>query len=154
MLKVLPFICLLFGAFACSTTEQAQSTQQLSPNFDYLLGKWVRTNDKEGRKTYEHWRKKDKEEYIGIGFTLAKKDTVFKEHLRLIKINDVWNYEVTGVNETPTYFKFTSQSTNQFVCENPQNEFPKQIEYQLNGTTLNAFVSAGETTLVFNFQKK
>lgn len=153
MLKVFPFLFLLFGVFACSTIEQAQQTQQSSNNFDYLLGKWIRTNDKAGRKTYEHWSKKEEEEYVGIGFTLTKKDTVFKEYLRLVKINAVWNYEVTGVNELPTYFKLTSQSANKFVCENPQNEFPKKIEYQLSGDSLSAFVSARETTLIFNFQK-
>lgn len=131
----------------------ANRNQLLGKNFDYLVGKWVRTNDKVGPKTYEHWSKKNEEEYIGIGFTLTEKDTVFKENLRLIKINNVWNYEVTGVNETPTYFKFSSQSANKFVCENPTNEFPKKIVYQLSGDSLRAFVSAGETNLTFDFQK-
>ena len=78
---------------------------------------------------------------------------MFKENLRLIKINGIWNYEVTGVHEKPVLFAFTSQTTNSFVCENQKNEFPKVIKYTLMRDTLRAVISADETRISFIFTK-
>lgn len=157
MFKELYFLFVVLLLTACSTLEKSNpvsNNQQEMYNFDYLLGKWVRTNNKAGRKTYEHWQKTSNGDYYGLGFTLENRDTVFKENLRFVKIDGTWNYEVTGVNETPTYFKMTSQSATSFVCKNPANEFPKKIEYQLDGDTLKAKVSTGETVIPFYFKKQ
>ena len=125
----------------------------MNPNLDWLLGNWERMNDKEGKQTFERWKKNSNEEYIGLGFTLQERDTVFKENMRLRPINGGWNLEVIGVNEQPTYFKFTNQTKNSFVCENPNNEFPKKIEYQFSDNKLKAKVSTDEMAIDFNFEK-
>lgn len=125
-----------------------------SYDLDWLTGSWVRKNDEVGKKTFEQWSKRSTEEYVGLGYTLQEKDTVFKEELRLIKINGKWNLEVTGVNETPTLFVFTSQSENSFICENEANEFPKKIEYMLKNKMLTATISDGNTEIPFIFEMR
>jgi len=122
-------------------------------DFDWLIGSWIRTIDKEENITYESWSKISNIEYKGLGCTLRKSDTIFKEHLRLIKINENWSFEVTGVNENPTLFLVTEQTENSFVCENKINEFPKIIEYSLQDNVLLAKISDGDTEISFPFEK-
>jgi len=118
---------------------------------DWLVGDWKRTNDDADKSTFEQWKKESLIEYKGTGYTLQKGDTVFKEHLRIIKSNDNWIYEVTGVNESPTLFHFTEQTANSFTCENEENEFPKKIVYAKEGNLLEAKVSGGEIEIEFLF---
>jgi len=148
-------IFLLIGLISCNQndTKPKSKVTSSSPNLDWILGNWKRTNDKESKQTFEQWEKISNKEYIGLGFTLQEKDTVFKENLRLIPMNGIWNLEVTGVNEKPTLFQFTNQTKNSFVCENPNNEFPKKIEYQFLDKKLKAKVSADEMKIEFDFEK-
>ena len=111
-------------------------------DFDWLIGSWIRTNDKEGNITYEHWTKISSVEYKGLGCTLQNSDTIFKEQLRLIKIN-----------ENPTLFLLTNQTENSFASENEFNEFPKIIEYSVHDKVLLAKISDGDTEISFTFEK-
>ncbi|MCK5692611.1 MAG: hypothetical protein KAI08_07165 [Bacteroidales bacterium] len=124
-----------------------------SDNFDWLIGSWMRSNDKEGNITYEYWSKNSSTEYIGLGCTLHNSDTIFKENLRLIKTGEKWNLEVTGVNENPTLFLILSHSKSSFECENRNNEFPKNIEYTLRDNILLAKISDGDTEIRFSFDR-
>jgi len=92
-------------------------------------------------------------EYKGLGYTLQNSDTIFKEQLRLFKINEKWSLEVSGVNENPTLFQLTNQTENRFVCENKINEFPKIIEYSFQDNVLLAKISDGDTEISFTFEK-
>jgi len=141
--------CFFLIIILLSSCNKAQETQ-----FDWLLGPWERVNDKEGSKTFEYWHKKSNTEYTGIGYTLKNTDTVFKENLRLLKINSIWNLEVTGVNDTPTFFKFTKQTATGFSCENKQNDFPKKINYSFDGKNLNAIIADDATEISFIFKRK
>jgi len=155
MKKILT-IFLLIGLISCndnSSASNSNDTFSSKHNLDWILGNWQRTNDKEGKVTFEHWKKISNREYVGIGITLQEKDMVFKENMKLIPIDGVWTLVVTGVNENPTHFSFTNQTKNSFVCENPNNEFPKKIEYQFSGKKLKAKVSAGEMEIAFDFEK-
>lgn len=134
--------------FACNEVKQTEN------NLDWLVGNWERTNDSEDQQTHEYWKKANEEEYVGMGVTLMGGDTVFKENIRMIRKEGKWFFEVTGVNESPTMFEVTILHSNSFVAENKQNPFPKRIEYQKKGEILNAFVSAEETIIEFNFQSK
>ncbi|APG65069.1 hypothetical protein LPB136_06775 [Tenacibaculum todarodis] len=135
-------LILLFLLNSCQT-----ETKQNYP--DFLLGKWQRTNDELGKTTFENWE----DNYTGIGFTLKKNDTVFKETLSIISKNDTLHLKVEGVNEQPTLFKFTEQTDSSFVCENPQNEFPTKIEYWLENKQLKAKVSNDEFDVEFVFER-
>jgi len=141
------FVLTILLVYSCGKSkEEAQ--------FDWMLGNWERTNNSKGTKTYEYWSKKSKDEYIGFGCTLKDKDTVFIEELSIIKINNIWNYKVVGVNETPTLFKFIDNTTNSFACENQQNEFPKKISYSIDEEQLKVIISDNTSEIPFLFKQK
>lgn len=123
-------------------------------DFDWLIGEWERMNDEEGQRTFESWVKLTSEEYVGLGFTLQGKDTIFKENIKMRKEGNEWVFEVSGVNEKPTNFAVTSTTDASFLAENELNPFPKKIEYQKEIDQLNAIVSAESTQLKFHFKKK
>jgi len=146
-MKKLTGILIILLSMSCT---QKNITRQ---NFDWLTGSWIRTNDKEGNITYEHWTKISSVEYKGLGYTLQNGDTIFKEQLRLIKTNKEWSLEVSGVNENPTLFLLTNQTENSFFSENEFNEFPKIIEYSVDDVVLLAKISDGNTEISFLFKK-
>lgn len=141
-MRILTFFAIILLLSSCQT-----NTKENYP--DFLLGKWQRTNDKPGNTTFENWN----DNYTGIGFTLHKNDTVFKEILSIISKNDTLHLQVESVNEQPTLFKFTEQTDSSFVCENPQNEFPTKIEYWLENKLLKAKVSNEEFDVDFVFER-
>jgi hypothetical protein len=117
---------------------------------DFILGYWNRTNNTPGTLTYEIWSP----DFTGIGFTMQQRDTVFKELMSIVEINDTLVLKVEGVNEKPTLFKFTAQTETSFTCENPQNEFPKKIKYWIQNDTLYARVSNdSQNGINFSFLK-
>ena len=115
----------------------------------FLIGDWIRTNNKKGSITYEKWNS----DFTGLGFTLKEKDTTFKEILSIVNINDTLFLKVEGVNENPTLFKFTSQTDSYFVCENSKNEFPKKIKYFKENNFLKAEVSSDNFKIDFVFKQ-
>lgn len=121
--------------------------------FDWMLGSWVRTNEDANKSTFEYWSKKSSEEYIGLGCTVKNGDTIFKENMRIIKIDEKWSFEVTGVNENSTVFLITDLTENGFVSENEMNKFPKKIAYYLDGEVLIAKISDKDTEIPFLFKK-
>lgn len=134
-------ICFLF-IFSCTTENKTQKPA-------FLVGKWIRTNDKPESTTYEIW----KPNFTGLGITLKEKDTTFKEILSIVSINDTLTLKVEGVNETPTLFQFTSQTDTSFVAENPTHDFPTKIKYWLENKQLKAHVSNKEFGIEFVFEK-
>ena len=92
--------------------------------------------------------------FKGIGYTKQGKKTSFKEILSIVTINDTLNLKVEGVNEKPTFFKFTAQTDTSFVCENLKNEFPKKIQYYLDNQHLKAIVSSEDFRIDFVFKKQ
>ena len=122
-------------------------------NFDWLLGKWQRTNEMEGRETIEMWSKVADSEYTGFGATLHDSDTVWYENIKLVKSKNLWKFEVTGQGDTTaTIFIVTKIEEGKFTCENDQNEFPKKIEYFRSGIALKALISGGDKEIIFNFE--
>lgn len=126
---------------------QNQTNKREKPSF--LIGNWIRLNDKEGSKTYETWNTNFK----GIGYTKQGQKTSFEEILSIVTIKDTLYLKVEGVNETATLFKFTQQTDTSFVCENPKNEFPKKIKYYLENEQLKAIVSADDFRIDFVFDR-
>lgn len=52
ILKFTAIILIALGFTMCNS-KQNESTE----NFDWLLGKWQRTNEKQGKTTFENWEK-------------------------------------------------------------------------------------------------
>jgi len=135
-------------------TKVAESDTGLSEkNLYWILGNWKRANEKDGKETYEFWKRKAPNHFVGLGFTLQGRDTVFKENMRLMPINGTWSLEVTGVNETPTLFPITEYVDKSFKCENNKNDYPKNIVYQIKGNQLQAVISGGGPDVSFLFDK-
>jgi hypothetical protein len=136
-------MCSLILITSCKKEEK----KNLKPTF--LVGNWIRLNDTEENKTYETW----KSDLTGMGLTINNGKTVFNEQMSILEINDTLHLKVSNVNETPTYFKFTSQTDTSFVCENPQNEFPKKIHYYIENQQLKAIISSDDFRIDFIFEK-
>ena len=150
----LVIIPLLFFQSGCSQKQSSNDEIEITnSSFDWIVGNWERTNDEVGKKTFENWGKKSITEFVGEGFTLAENDTIFKEQLRIIKIDNRWQLEVVGVNESPTIFEFTNYSENSFSCENKLNEFPKTINYSFDGNMLTARIADDKNEIIFSFVK-
>ena len=115
----------------------------------FLIGSWERINDENNSNTFENW----KSDFTGIGYTLKESDTVFKEIMSIVSLNDTLRLKVEGVNEQPVFFKFTSQTDTSFVAENPTHDFPTKINYWLENEQLKASVSNKEFSIEFIFEK-
>ncbi len=131
-----------------------KSTDKDVEKLDWLMGNWNRIRVKEGRSAFERWEKITNHELIGLGVYMNGLDTVFTEKLRII-VKDGDLYYVADVieNPEPVYFKFTQLTSNGFVCENPDHDFPKKIEYAMKGDTLIATTSGDDNELIFEFLK-
>jgi len=137
---ILFFICTLL--FSCQ-----QEKKITKPT--WLFGKWERVHNEADKRTYEFWEN----DFSGIGFSLQKNDTVFKEILHIITKNDSLFLQVTGVNENPTLFAFTQQTDTSFTAENKLNEFPTSIHYWKENGQLKASVANDEFSIDFVFDK-
>lgn len=136
-------LCCLTILISCNTTSHKPSKP------DFLIGNWVRLNDTEGNKTFETW----KTDFTGMGFSIKDEKTTFKELMSIVEINDTLHLKVSNVGEKPVFFKFTQQTDTSFVCENPQNEFPKKIHYYIENQQLKAVISDNEFRIDFVFEK-
>ena len=141
MRLLIVFICLLITS-SCKTKKKTQKPR-------FLIGKWERIYEKDGKNTFEIWNSN----YTGLGFTLKNKDTAFKEILSIITINDTLTLKVVGVNDSPTLFKITHQTDTSFIAENPMHDFPTKIKYWLENKQLKAHVSNKEFGIDFVFKK-
>ena len=145
-IKIIFFITILLFVSSCTP----------EPGFDWIVGNWQRTNDKEGNQTFETWIKVNDTEYQGMGITINGSDTIFQEHIVLRQTTTPnWNFEVTGVADSlPTIFKFSKSGTQSVTFKNMENEFPTHIQYKKEGNQLKALIWAGEDKVEFEFEKR
>ena len=133
------------------TVTSAQDLRSL----EWIIGVWNRTDLKPGETGTESWSEISSNEFSGIGATLRGADTVFVEYLKLVLIeSDVFYIADVEHNPEPTYFKITGTSPTGFICENPKHDFPKKIEYQLDGSSLIVTISGEGKAVPFRFEKQ
>ena len=138
---------LLFFSFTLFLSCDFDKPKTKKPSF--LIGNWIQVNRLDSLKTYETWTK----DFSGIGLTLKGIDTTFFEKMKIVEKNDTLFLKVSGVNDTPTFFKFTSLTDSSFVCENPKNDFPKKIKYFTEYNYLKAEISNNTASVHFVFEK-
>lgn len=146
--------CLLILGFTRINNDKKLVSQadMKQVNFDWLLGTWQRSNEKEGKQTYEYWQKISDVEYGGLGCTLQSGDTIWQEKMLLRKVGKGWNFEVSEKNDAlPTIFVLSKITKEGFVCENPYNEFPQRIAYQRHDKGMTAQISGGGPDISFEF---
>lgn len=152
------FIFLIFiTLLSCKKTENKdkKNTDSNQTQFDWLVGNWIRTNEKDEKKTFESWTKSSNSKFLGVSYTLQNNDTIWKEDVVLSKLNNTWYFAVTGKeDEKPTLFKLSKIDGKSFVFENKNNSFPKLIQYQNIGNKFKATVSGDEMVIDFEFEKE
>jgi len=157
---ILVLISLVFVSLTSCAEKSKKETKVIVEekvaieNFDWLLGNWIRNNEVEGKETYEVWNKISSKEYSGSGFTMQQNDTLKQEKIRLLKLDKKWVLEVQPKDEPePITFHVTSHNEQEFICENPELDFPKLIKYWKNDDKLKALVSGDEMEIAFEFEK-
>ena len=138
-MRLICFYCCFLLIISC----QNKVEKIKKPSF--LIGNWIRLNDKQGNQTYETWNTN----FTGMGNTKQGEKTTFKEILSIVNLKDTLFLKVEAVNEEPTLFKFTNQTDTSFICENPKNEFPKKIRYWIENKQLKAEVSNSDFKIDF-----
>jgi hypothetical protein len=140
----------------CTSKIERTQTRKIEKenNFDWLLGKWSRTNEEQGKLTFENWKKESSSAYVGHGFTLKGKDTLSQEFMHITKRAGTWHLEVkTPQEKTATPFEFVSLDAQKFEFKNDTIDFPNVIRYWKKGETLYALVSGKDFTLDYVFVK-
>lgn len=151
---------LIFSCNKNTKTNQTESaatnsdTTEIAENMDWLVGEWKRTNDQPEKETFEIWAKINPNEYSGLGYTMQKEDTIFQEKMTLLKSEGKWHFVVKMPKEIEsTEFQITELKDKEFTCENEANDFPKKIQYWMEGEKLNAKISNESMEIPFTFEK-
>ena len=145
------FILVILLFCACRTQHADQGNKKSNHNFDFIIGAWKRTNEKEGKETFEIWSKTNDSTYVGTGFTLKDKDTIWKENVILSPINKKWYYQVSDSKKIVTNFALIKSTSTFFTCENQQNDFPKKIIYKKKNDHFFAEISDAKVKIDFVF---
>lgn len=107
---------------------QAQKTDQLR----WLLGTW-RINTGNGY-IVEQWKQKNDSTFSGKSmFVKAAGDSAVQETIELSLRKGEWSYTPTVVDQNdgkPVKFKVTFIGRAEFICENPDPDFPQRIAYR------------------------
>lgn len=141
-------------AIICSC--QQKSTFSELEKAHWFLGRW---ENKTPEGTFsEEWKTENDSVWVGSSFFIREKDTLFAETIRLEQKENNLFMIVTVPNqneEKPVAFKLTSSTTDYFVFENPEHDFPKKITYKLvNKDSLFAEISGDGKSQGFPFKKK
>ncbi len=157
MNKLYSFLIVLV-LISCKNNTSAEAdkvtiTKEIE-NFDWLLGDWQRTNETEGKSTFEHWKKVNDSLYKSLAYTMKDQDTIWLENVNLTKNNDTWSFDVKGKGDNKaTSFIVSEMDAESFTCVNDKNEFPKKIIYFKNGTNIRAEISGGDMMIPFEFDR-
>jgi len=149
-------LILSFTFISCNTKSKSNEniSNEKSENFDWILGKWKRINEDQGKETFENWKKISSSEYSGIGFTIQDGDTLKQEKIKLIQSKEKWNLIVKVPEDLESItFKVTSIHKDSFTCENDSLDFPKLIKYWKDGIKIKALVSGDNLEIPFEFEK-
>lgn len=151
LLSIIPILTLC-ATLSC-TNIKAQNNQL--DQLEWVIGFWDRTNTKPGRSAHERWEKVSNTALSGWGVSLRESDTTFVEKLQVFVKDGILYYQAdVPENPAPVSFAFTSIDKTGFVCENPNHDFPKKIQYELKGDTLVATTSGDGKEVIFRFRKR
>lgn len=144
---------ILISLFFLVTTYSGFAQTEID-KVSWLNGIWKRTNTRAGSSAEESWTKKG-DQLVGYGVTKKGNDTSFVEKIQILSKDKKLFYvaDVPG-NKAPVYFEITSAGENGFVCENPEHDFPKKIEYKRTGNKLVATISGNGKSFDYIFEKQ
>jgi Domain of unknown function (DUF6265) len=146
---------IFFNSVYCQNPDPKSDSKAIFKKLEWLTGTWNRTNIRLGRTAYEKWEKVSDTEMKGVGVTMDGGTTVFTEKLKiLVKDNLLWYVADVPENKEPVYFKITVINENEFVCENPEHDFPQKILYKKEGNKMKAVISGGDKSFEYLFEKQ
>ena len=128
MKKISLILLLLLTILSCKKGEKTNLLNEI----DWLIGTWENNSDK--GNLLEIWKKENDSVYSGQSFYIKAKDTLHFETIQLKQISDslLYRSSVKGQdNDLALDFRLTSKTQNQFVFENPKNDYPTKIVYKL-----------------------
>ena len=121
---------LLFSCTNNSKNEKIKASQ-------WLLGQWKNTSE-EGIIS-ENWSQPNDSTLIATSFYIKKEDTLHFENIILKEKEGELVYETTikgQNNDKPIVFPLLSETENELVFENLQNDYPQKIKYQRNSKSV------------------
>ncbi|HNR54419.1 MAG TPA: DUF6265 family protein [Flavobacteriales bacterium] len=135
-LPILPFLLVACGERTTTNNREVSSSEQGGPvAVEGLFGDWLDVQDSGRTNVHEHWERDPNGTPVGLGHVLSGKDTVFIEHLALVRHDDTFNYAVSighGGGEA-VLFKLT-HDRDSLVFENPEHDMPQRIVYIPEGS--------------------
>lgn len=132
------------------------NTQPMVLNeFEWIIGKWERTDIKAGQRAFEEWVPVSDVLYTGKGWTMEGQDTLFAENLRLFVYENKYFYEAeVAHNSSAVRFEIVAWSDTSFESVNPAHDFPTNIDYTYDASgKLIATISDQEKEIHFQFHK-
>ena len=117
---------LLFSCTNNSKNEKIKASQ-------WLLGQWKNTSE-EGIIS-ENWSQPNDSTLIASSFYIKEEDTLHFENIILKEKEGELVYETTikgQNNDKPILFPLLSETENELIFENLQNDYPQKIKYQRN----------------------
>lgn len=121
-------LLLIFLLSSCYNPDSSQSLNDLK----VLTGEW---ESYDGVVFNENWKVVDNDFLEGEGFSLNGSDTAFYESLFIRKMGDSIYYSVQFEKEQVD-FLLQEALKERWLFVNPDNEFPKMIDYKLENDTL------------------
>ena len=115
--------------FSCTTRSKNEKIKAS----EWLLGEWV-NQSKEGIVS-ENWSQPNDSTLVAGSFFIKEKDTLHFENIVLTEKDGELLYETTiqgQNNDKPIVFPLLSETENELVFENLQNDYPQKIKYQRN----------------------
>ena len=125
-------VAILFSLTGCTSADTySEAAIDKYNNVTWILGNWDNYQQQLDRKFVQNWKKSGKHQMKGIfKVTEGGKETFF-ENLTIKLKGDDLIYIVDGPKiKKPIHFKLTESNFRHFKLENPENDYPKIIEYE------------------------
>jgi hypothetical protein len=123
------FLSVSLLLFSCNNNSKNEKIKAS----EWLIGQWE-NHSKEGILT-ENWSKPNDSTLAAGSFFIKEKDTLHFENIVLREKEGELIYETTikgQNNNKPILFPLLSETENEMIFENLQNDYPQKIKYQRN----------------------
>lgn len=138
--------------FSCTNTSKNEKIKSA----EWLIGEW--TNQSTEGTLNETWSKPNDSTLVAGSFFINEKDTLHFENIALKETEGELVYETTikgQNNDKPIIFPLLSETENELVFENLQNDYPQKIKYQRNSkTAITIFISGKQSKKAVSEQFK
>ena len=137
MRYIYPILLLFISlTYTCAPATKFNKTK-------WLIGTWENRAPK--GSVFETWTQKNSFELVGRSYTIAGKDTITLETVRITMDGKQLLYIPTVNNQNdkkPIPFSMKSLSKNEMIFENLNHDFPNIIAYQrINNDSLIAYIN-------------